>query len=123
MNWSITGEAAIAMHKFSNRRNEEEEKHKEEFDDENKYSNNNASNHTALLFTYWPHKVYDGFFISTGGKIHLNGIADCTLKIGYCMKIYKWITLSAGYGADLIGSYQSDRLIGDGIEICINIRI
>ena len=119
-NWSIDGEAAVILRKFHKRSKEEEEMHKAEFD-EGEQTGITTSPHTSIKFTYWPHGAYDGVFISTGGKFHINGKADCTLKVGYCMKTCSWLALTVQYGADLIASYRQERLRGDGIEICLSI--
>lgn len=111
--------ASIAIHDFSDK-NKEEERHKAEFSDDI-VKRVPVSSHTYIGLTYWPQRVHDGFFISTGGKATLSGKADCTLELGYCMNIYRWLTLSTQYGTDLIASCKSDKFEGDGIEIYISI--
>lgn len=118
-NWSVKGKVSIAIHDFSDKNNEEE-KHKAEFSDDT-VKRVPASSHTCIGITYWPQRTYNGFFISTGGKTTLSGKADCTVELGYCMKICRWLTLSTQYGTDLIASYRSDKFKGDGLEIYISI--
>ena len=119
-NWSIDGEAAVPLRNPYKRSNAEEDKHTAEFAEDD-VTEMVAGSHTEALITYWPQTAYNGVFISTGGKFHINGKADCTLKVGYCMKTCSWLALTVQYGADLIASYRQERLRGDGIEICLSI--
>lgn len=118
--WSISAAAAVSLATFKRKKGEEEQNHQDEF--EQKQAMIVSKSHTTLSVSFWPICPYSGPFISAGGKIQFNGEADCTMRMGYCMKIYKGLSLSAAYSTDIIDSYSSETARGDGIEICLNFK-
>lgn len=118
--WSISGTAAVSLANFKRRRGEEEQNHRNEFEQEQNMMVSRS--HTTVSISYWPISPYSGPYISAGGKILFNGKTDCTMHVGYNMKIYKGISLSVAYGTDIIDSYLSKTARGDGIEICLNFK-
>ena len=118
--WSISAAAAVSLATFKRKRGDEEQNHRDEFEQEQ--APTVSKSHTTLCMSFWPVSTYSGPFISAGGKILFNGKADCTMSMGYCMKIYKGFSLSAAYSTDIIDSYQSDTVKGEGIQICLNFK-
>lgn len=99
----------------------EEKMHRNEFSDEvGKSETVRTEGHSAGLYLqFWTSEVYDGPFISTGVITDGKGRDDCSLGIGYQMKVWKRFTTSIHLELNIIESFKTQRFKGEGSGICI----
>ena len=75
---------------------------------------------TVLLFSYWPHKAYDGLRLSIGSIIDDSMLPDICAGIGYYCRIWKGLRAAIMYNAGLMECMNMNFKPAEGIKIGIN---
>lgn len=117
--WSAGGWFSIRLN--GQTMNQEEEMHRNEFSDEVREGGTDRTgwDSAGLYLQFWTSEIYDGPFISTGIVTDGNGHDDCSLGIGYHMKIWKGLSTSIHLELNIIESFKTQRFKGEGSGLCI----
>ena len=117
--WSAGGWLSFRLNE--RKTDQEEAIHKNEFSDKTQEiaTERDILQTAGLYFQFWTAGTYEGPFISLGAAINEKGREDCTIGIGYCMNIWKWISVSASLEMHTIESFKTQKFKGEGTGLCI----
>lgn len=116
--WSASYSGEIAIRTPGREVNVEYEEHISEFSRSSEYETSLQNHHISAC--YWPDRVYKGLYMEIGFRCKDNMRGDCTLGAGYCIPIWKGLSVTFSYETDLIATFQSGASEGPGANIHIN---
>ena len=117
-NWSASYSGEIDIRMPEKKVNPEYEEHISEFGRSSGYDIPLRNHHISA--SYWPERVFKGLYMEIGFRCKDSIKADCTLGAGYCIPIWKGLSITFSYGTDLIASFESGTSEGWGANIHVN---
>ena len=96
----------------------EYEEHVSEFNASIEYDFPLDNHHIAV--EYWTEQAYEGLYLQIGCRCNNDIQVDCTVGAGFCIHIWKGLSVTLSYMKDLMGSFKAGAPTGKGANITLN---